>query len=252
MILTSDDTVSAAAECRARYSLCQHRQSKIKSLSCTKLLIDFGLSSPAPLPLPSLHESRFENVCCIRHDTDNKNKEQFPIKRSCDVVTINEINFITKRFQRSSVERRCVKRRTDRRMHLHLLNFAPTQKRFTIDRSHRQNVNSSRPAYCANANAMPIECNREKETTNRKHIEKHFEKVVLLVLLRHFATLLNTVTNRRSFWTSQVFKYFVALAYFMHYVPQLMNGQIKKTTEKYVLNLITIIIMGIVIKWQLL
>lgn len=47
--LTSGDTVNAGAKCRARYSLCQHKQSNIKSLSCTKLLIDFGLSSPSLL-----------------------------------------------------------------------------------------------------------------------------------------------------------------------------------------------------------
>lgn len=42
--LTPGDTVRAGAECRARYSLCQHKQSKIKSLSCK---IGFGDSSPS-------------------------------------------------------------------------------------------------------------------------------------------------------------------------------------------------------------
>lgn len=92
VLLTSGDTVSAFAECLARYSLCQHKQSNMKSLSCTKLLIDLGLSSPAPLPLPSLYVSRFENVCCIRTETESKNKEQLPMivkrkKRSCTICT---------------------------------------------------------------------------------------------------------------------------------------------------------------------
>lgn len=54
--LTPGDITSAGAECRARYSLCQHKQSKIKSLSCK---IGFGDSSPSL-------RSRFEltwNVC---------------------------------------------------------------------------------------------------------------------------------------------------------------------------------------------
>lgn len=81
IILTSGDTVRAWAECRARNSLCQHRQSRMKSLSCTKLQIDLGLSSPAPPTLPcSLYESRLVKDCCNRNDTDNKNKEQLPIK----------------------------------------------------------------------------------------------------------------------------------------------------------------------------
>lgn len=92
--------MSAAAECRARYSFVQQRQSRIKSLSCTKLFIDLGLSSPAPLPLPSLYASRLVKVCCIRHDTDNKNKEQLPIKRTYDEVPINEMNLSTERFKR--------------------------------------------------------------------------------------------------------------------------------------------------------
>lgn len=64
-ILTSCDIFRAGAEWRARYSLCQHKQSNIKSLSCTKLLIDFGLSSPlAPLPptSASVYKSRFTTI----------------------------------------------------------------------------------------------------------------------------------------------------------------------------------------------
>lgn len=68
--LTSVETVSAGAEWRARYSLCQHKQSSIKSLSWTKLLIDFGLSSP---PWAA---SRFDGVCCKREPTRQRQTER--------------------------------------------------------------------------------------------------------------------------------------------------------------------------------
>lgn len=78
-ILTSGDIVRAGAEWRARYSLCQHKQSNIKSLSCTKLLIDFGLSSPlAPSPptSASVYESRFSTIYIKNEEKkiDNKTK----------------------------------------------------------------------------------------------------------------------------------------------------------------------------------
>lgn len=43
-VFTSGDTVNAAAACLARYSLCQQRQSSIKSLSCNN-----GLGDSSPL-----------------------------------------------------------------------------------------------------------------------------------------------------------------------------------------------------------
>lgn len=53
----------------------------MKSLSCTKLLLtDFGLSSPVPLPPPSVYESRFENDCCITRNGKRMINEQKSIK----------------------------------------------------------------------------------------------------------------------------------------------------------------------------
>lgn len=93
-VLTSGDTVRAGAECRARYSLCQHKQSNIKSLSCTKLLlIDLGLSSPVPLPPPSVYESRFENDCCIKRNGKRIINEQKSIN-FVEIKTMMTIRFV--------------------------------------------------------------------------------------------------------------------------------------------------------------
>lgn len=81
IVLTSGDAVRAGAECRARYSLCQHRQSNIKSLSCIKLLIDLGLSSPAALP-PSVYESRFENDDWNERNRQHMKEQQQSIKKN--------------------------------------------------------------------------------------------------------------------------------------------------------------------------
>lgn len=65
-LLTSGDTVKAGAPWRALYSLCQHKQSKMKSLSCKT---GFGDSSP-------LFISRFEDTWKkLSKDNFNKNEK---------------------------------------------------------------------------------------------------------------------------------------------------------------------------------
>lgn len=64
-LLTPGETMSADAECRARYSLCQQRQSSTKSLSC---ITGLGDSSPPPdalllLKAALFNRSRLEVFC---------------------------------------------------------------------------------------------------------------------------------------------------------------------------------------------